>query len=38
MSSILEFVSRNIRIALAGAIVAGCLGAAAAIGWITAPL
>jgi hypothetical protein len=38
MAGILNFMSRNLRIALAAAIVAGCLGAAGAIGWITAPL
>lgn len=38
MASILGFMSRNMRIALAGAIVAGCVGAAGAIGWMTAPL
>lgn len=38
MTSILGFMSRNVRIALAAAIVAGCVGAAGAIGWMTAPL
>lgn len=38
MAGISQFVSRNLRIALAGAVVAGCLGAAGAIGWITAPI
>ena len=38
MAGILQFVSRNLRMAVAGAIVAGCVGAAGAIGWITAPI
>lgn len=38
MTSILGFMSRNLRIALAAAIVAGCVGAAGTIGWMTAPL
>jgi len=38
MASILEFMGRNMRIALAGVIVAACVGAAGAIGWMTAPL
>lgn len=38
MANILGFMGRNVRIALAGAIVAACVGAAGAIGWMTAPL
>ena len=35
---ILVFVSRNARVGLAVAVVAAAVGAAGAIGWITAPV
>lgn len=38
MAGILGFMSRNVRIAIAVAVVAGAVGAAGAIGWITAPI
>jgi flagellar basal body-associated protein FliL len=38
MGSILGFMSRNLRIAIAIAVVAAAVGGAGAIGWITAPL
>jgi hypothetical protein len=38
MASILGFMSRNLRIAITVAVVAGAVGAAGAIGWITAPI
>jgi len=38
MTHVLGFMSRNLRVALAGAIVAGCVGTAGVIGWMTAPI
>ena len=38
MAGFLGFMSRNVRIAVAIAVVAGAVGAAGAIGWITAPI
>ena len=38
MAGILGFMSRNMRIAVAVAVVAAAVGGAGAIGWITAPI
>lgn len=38
MAGILGFMSRNLRIAIAVAVVAAAVGGAGAIGWITAPM
>jgi hypothetical protein len=38
MAGILAFMSRNLRIAIAVAVVAAAVGGAGAIGWITAPI
>lgn len=38
MAGILEFMSRNVRITIAVAIVAAAVGGAGAIGWMTAPI
>lgn len=38
MAGILGFMSRNLRIAIAVAVVAAAVGGAGAIGWITAPI
>jgi hypothetical protein len=38
MAGILGFMGRNLRIAIAVAVVAAAVGGAGAIGWITAPI
>jgi hypothetical protein len=38
MSGLLSFMGRNVRIAVAVAVVAASIGAAGAIGWMTAPI
>ncbi len=38
MAGILGFMSRNVRIAVAIAVVAAAVGGAGAIGWLTAPI
>ncbi|MBU1347518.1 MAG: hypothetical protein KKA16_11300 [Alphaproteobacteria bacterium] len=38
MTGILGFMSRNMRIAIAIAVVAAAVGGAGAIGWLTAPI
>lgn len=38
MAGILGFMSRNVRIAVAIAVVAAVMGGAGAIGWLTAPI
>ena len=38
MAGILGFMSRNVRIAVAIAVVAAAMGGAGAIGWMTAPI
>lgn len=38
MASILGFMSRNLRIAIAIAVVGAAVGGAGMIGWITAPI
>ncbi len=38
MAGILGFMSRNVRVAVAIAVVAAATGGAGAIGWLTAPI
>jgi hypothetical protein len=38
MTAVLGFMSRNVRIAVAIAVVAAAVGGAGAIGWLTAPI
>ena len=38
MAGILGFMSRNVRVAVAIAVVAAAMGGAGAIGWLTAPI
>jgi len=38
MHGVLEYVSRNVRVAMALGIVFACVSTAGAIGWLTAPV